>query len=87
MPPPRTPEDELSGEPWYKVGPNDVFPEEFETFLLSQNRINQVFKKYHSDLLSSEFWVKQQEKVRRGFFDDVFPYPNNQRFFPDRPVE
>ena len=28
------PEDELSDEPWCAIGKNDVFPEEFETFLL-----------------------------------------------------
>ncbi len=27
-------EAELSNEPWYPVGPNDVFPEEFRYFLL-----------------------------------------------------
>ncbi len=84
VPPPRTPEDELSEEPWYKVGPNDVFPEEFETFLLAQHRINRAFKKYHAELLKPEFWISQQKKIEKGFFDDVFPYPNEQRFFPDK---
>jgi isocitrate dehydrogenase kinase/phosphatase len=27
VPPPRNEEDELSGEPWYTVGPHDIFPE------------------------------------------------------------
>ena len=36
IPPPPNPEAELSGEPWYPVGPLDVFPEEFETFLLGE---------------------------------------------------
>ena len=87
VPSPRTPEDEFSGEPWYKVGPNDVFPEEFETFLLSQHRINRAFKKYHSELLVPEFWVNQQKRIEEGFFDDVFPYPNEQRFFPNKSIE
>ena len=87
LPPPRTPEDELSEEPWYKVGPNDVFPEEFETFLLTQHRINRAFKKYHAELLSPEFWTNQQKRIEEGFFDDVFPYPNEQRFFPDKNIE
>ena len=38
IPPPPNPEAELSGEPWYPVGPLDVFPEEFETFLLGDPR-------------------------------------------------
>ena len=29
LPEARTPEEELSAEPWYPVGPRDVFPEEF----------------------------------------------------------
>ena len=87
VPPARTPEDELSEEPWYKVGPNDVFPEEFETFLLSQHRINIAFKKYHADLLVPEFWVNQQKRIEEGFFDDVFPYPNEQRFFPNKSID
>ena len=87
VPPPRTPEDELSEEPWYKVGPNDVFPEEFETFLLSQHRINRAFKKHHAELLLPEFWVKQQKRIEQGFFDDVFPYPSEQRFSPNKSIE
>ena len=87
VPPPRTPEDELSEEPWYKVGPNDVFPEEFETFLLSQHRINRAFKKHHAELLLPEFWVKQQKRIEQGFFDDVFPYPSEQRFSPNKSID
>ena len=36
IPPPRYPEDEWSAEPWYSVAPNDIFPEEFATFLRSE---------------------------------------------------
>lgn len=32
IPPPRYPEDELAAEPWYSVGPNDVFPKNFQLF-------------------------------------------------------
>ncbi|MCG6886879.1 MAG: bifunctional isocitrate dehydrogenase kinase/phosphatase, partial [Proteobacteria bacterium] len=39
IPPPRYPEDEMAAEPWYNVGPNDVFPEEFATFLLGVSRV------------------------------------------------
>ena len=38
IPPPRYPEDEWSAEPWYSVAPNDIFPEEFATFLLQNPR-------------------------------------------------
>ena len=36
IPPPRTPEDEWAAEPWYSVAPNDIFPEEFRTFLCTK---------------------------------------------------
>src|SRR5690606_15157248 len=35
IPEPRYPEDEMASEPWYSVGPNDVFPEEFPRFLFA----------------------------------------------------
>jgi isocitrate dehydrogenase kinase/phosphatase len=39
IPPPRYPEDEWSAEPWYSVAPNDIFPEEFATFLLQKPQV------------------------------------------------
>jgi hypothetical protein len=38
IPPPPPGWDEMSGDVWYPVGPHDVFPEEFETFLLTDPR-------------------------------------------------
>jgi isocitrate dehydrogenase kinase/phosphatase len=80
IPPPRFPEDELASEPWYSVGPNDIFPEEFARFLLGDPRIRRSFLKYHRDLLEVDFWVDKQEKIRRGELEDVFPYPQSVRF-------
>lgn len=80
IPPPRTPEDEMSSEPWYNIGPNDVFPEEFESFLLGQPRLRRPFMKYHADLLTASYWKAQQDRIRAGILDDVFPYPEEFRF-------
>lgn len=80
IPPPRTPEDEMASEPWYNIGPNDVFPEEFETFLLGQPRLRKAFMKYHADLLDPAYWLAQQERIKRGILDDVFPYSEDIRF-------
>lgn len=85
IPPPRTPEDEMSSEPWYNIGLNDVFPEEFETFLLGQKRLRDVFMKYHADLLTSEYWQAQQDRIKKGILDDVYPYAENIRFSYQRP--
>jgi isocitrate dehydrogenase kinase/phosphatase len=80
IPPPRFPEDELASEPWYSVGPNDIFPEEFASFLLGDPRIRKAFLKYHRDLLDVDFWIDKQEKIRKGILEDVFPYPQSVRF-------
>ncbi|MDR2000901.1 MAG: bifunctional isocitrate dehydrogenase kinase/phosphatase [Zoogloeaceae bacterium] len=80
IPPPPTPEAEMASEPWYSVGRNDIFPEEFATFLLSSPKIRQAFMKYHADLLDIDFWQGVQEAIRRGEIRDFFPYPESFRF-------
>ncbi len=80
IPPAPNPELEMSGEVWYSVGRNDVFPEEFATFLLSSPSIRQVFLKHHADLLDVGFWQNTQEAIRQGEVKDFFPYPRSLRF-------
>ncbi|MGF1546265.1 MAG: bifunctional isocitrate dehydrogenase kinase/phosphatase [Thiotrichales bacterium] len=80
IPPPRYPEDEMAAEPWYSVGPMDVFPEEFERFLLNNPRIRRAFNKFHRDLLAPEFWWQRQKNIQAGIYEDVFPYPERMRF-------
>ena len=80
IPPPRFPEDEMATEPWYSVGPNDIFPEEFATFLLTNSRVRSAFMKYHADLLDADWWIARQEDIHNGVVNDVFPYPDTVRF-------
>ncbi len=80
IPEPRTPEDEMASEPWYTVGPHDVFPEEFGTFLLGDPRVRAIFMQHHADLLEAEFWQRKQARIRAGVLEDVFPYPESVRF-------
>lgn len=79
IPAPRTPEDEFAAEPWYSVGPNDVFPEEFDHFLLGNPRVRQCFMRRHAELLDAHWWQEQQQHIRAGGLPDVFPYPQRQR--------
>ena len=83
IPPPRYPEDEFASEPWFSIGPRDIFPEEFASFLFVEERTRQSFLKYHKDLLDADFWIKKQENIRAGIYEDVFPYSQRIRF--DRP--
>ncbi|MBK1680114.1 bifunctional isocitrate dehydrogenase kinase/phosphatase [Rhodocyclus tenuis] len=74
------PEMEMSGEPWYSVAKNDVFPEEFAAFLLGDPRVRTAFLKRHRDLLSPAFWKEKQRRIREGHVEDFFPYPESIRF-------
>lgn len=79
-PEPPNPEAELSAETWYPVGPLDVFPEEFGTFLLGSATVREPFLRLHADLLGTAFWQHCQEQVARGEIVDFFPYPDEARF-------
>ena len=79
---PEAPNDEaeMSDDPWYPVGPRDVFPEQFGPFLLGDARIRAAFMKYHADLLTPEFWQRRKERILQGVLEDIFPYPPERRF-------
>jgi len=74
------PEAELSGEPWYGVARNDVFPEELETFLLADPRLREQFLRNHAALLEPEFWQECQRRIEEGEIVDFFPYAESLRF-------
>jgi len=80
IPPARYPEDEFAAEPWYSVAANDIFPEQFITFLFTNDRLRQAFLKYHRDLLDADYWIQKQENIKAGIYEDVFPYPQKIRF-------
>jgi isocitrate dehydrogenase kinase/phosphatase len=80
MPPPRTPEDEMAAEPWYPVGADDIFPEEFAAFLLGDPRVRAAFLEHHRELLDADFWTATQRRIAAGHVEDVFPYPETLRF-------
>ncbi|MFZ2972761.1 MAG: bifunctional isocitrate dehydrogenase kinase/phosphatase [Ferribacterium limneticum] len=73
-------ETEMSGEVWYPVARNDIFPEEFATFLLASPQVRKVFLKHHKDLLDPKFWQDAQQKIHDGHVEDFFPYPQELRF-------
>ena len=80
IPPAPSFEHEMSGEVWYSVARNDIFPEEFATFLLSTPKVRAAFLKYHRDLLDVKFWQETQQRIREGYIQDFFPYPEELRF-------
>ncbi len=80
VPPPRNEEDEMSGEVWYSVAKNDVFPETFGPFLLGNPKVRDIFMKHHAELLDATFWRGHKERIQAGHMLDVFPYETSRRF-------
>jgi len=79
IPPAPNDEAELSGEVWYPVGVNDVFPEEFARFLLGDARVRAAFLRHHADLLDADWWQACRARVVAGHLDDLFPYASARR--------
>jgi len=79
IPPAPNEEAELSGEPWYPVHANDVFPEEFQYFLLGDPRVRSAFLKHHADLLEAAWWQACRARVTQGRMEDIFPYAPERR--------
>ncbi|MDR5730810.1 bifunctional isocitrate dehydrogenase kinase/phosphatase [Caballeronia sp. LZ025] len=87
VPPPRNEEEELSGEPWYTVGPHDIFPETYGTFLLGDPRVREAFMRHHADFFDPALWQRHKEQLLQGELADFFPYDGAIRFcvrYPDR---
>jgi isocitrate dehydrogenase kinase/phosphatase len=80
IPPAASYEEELAAEPYWRVDDGDVFPEQFDRFLVSNPRAREIFYEYHRDLLDPAFWAAKQERWRQGVLEDVFPYPEEIRF-------
>jgi isocitrate dehydrogenase kinase/phosphatase len=80
IPPAATPEDEICADPYWSMGPDDVFPEQFGSFLVSDPAARAIFFEHHADLTDPDFWRAKQERIRAGAQEDVFPYPEESRF-------
>src|SRR5690606_3785141 len=79
IPPAPYEEAELSGEPWYPVGRNDVFPVEFRYFLLGDPRVRAAFLAHHAELLDAQWWQDCRARAAQGRIEDIFPYDNARR--------
>ncbi|WP_224042954.1 bifunctional isocitrate dehydrogenase kinase/phosphatase [Paraburkholderia unamae] len=87
VPPARNEEDELSGEPWYAVGPHDIFPETYGTFLLGDPRVRRAFLAHHADFFEPALWQESRARLMAGEVPDCFPYDTSIRFsvrYPER---
>jgi isocitrate dehydrogenase kinase/phosphatase len=76
-------DEEMSAEPWFSVGDNDVFPEEFIRFLGLQPQMEKALMDAHGDLFEVDFWTCMQQRIRDGEIMDIFPYPSYRRLCND----
>ena len=74
--------DEMLDQPWFPVEPNDVFPEEFSTYLRSPRIVGEVFDEVHPEIATVDFWQGMKDGHEGGRRPDFFPYPRQYRF-PD----
>jgi hypothetical protein len=79
MPTPRDDDEAMSAEPWYNVGPNDVFPEQFPNFLFPAGWQRELFMELHGRLADAAHWRGIQDVLRRGIDQPFFPYPDARR--------
>jgi isocitrate dehydrogenase kinase/phosphatase len=79
IPPAPTPEDELSDEPWFAIGPDDVFPENLGRFIPFSGTLREAYLAAHRDLYTVEFWQALQARNAAGEVLDIFPYREARR--------
>jgi isocitrate dehydrogenase kinase/phosphatase len=79
MPTPRNYEEELSREPWFSVGENDIFPEEFKYFLGLKGDLKELFLQEYADLFEVDFWHQIQGQIKARKIIDILPYDQSKR--------
>jgi isocitrate dehydrogenase kinase/phosphatase len=61
------------------VGPGDIFPEEFATFLGVGGEVRREFVRRHGDLFQAEWWSSVQKRVAAGELIEIYPYEERLR--------
>jgi isocitrate dehydrogenase kinase/phosphatase len=80
IPPPRSWEDEISDQPWFTIRPNDVFPEQFVSFIGLPPDLKQAFIAKHSDLFEASYWRDLKAQHNAGIVPEIFPYKHEKQF-------
>ncbi|MBT1450429.1 bifunctional isocitrate dehydrogenase kinase/phosphatase [Glaciecola sp. XM2] len=65
------------------VAPNDVFPEQFEHFIVGKKHLKDLLREYHSELFSPQYWRQVQSIASKGVIQNFTPYPPHIRFRQD----
>jgi isocitrate dehydrogenase kinase/phosphatase len=64
---------------WFYVAPNDVFPEQFIQCIGLSPELRQLFRQWHGELLTANWWSQMRTRLVEGETIDVLPYSLNSR--------
>jgi isocitrate dehydrogenase kinase/phosphatase len=78
LPAARDDDDELRAEPWFYVGPDDVFPAQFLEFLGLRGELREEFLRYHAALLDADYWRQLKAAHAAEEHLEVVPYQRRQ---------
>ena len=82
FPEPR-PGEELAAAPIAGVGPDDMFPEEFRSFLGLPKVLREPFEAEHAELFDPEFWRSIQQRLADGDLIEILPYTASEQLESD----
>ena len=63
------------------VAPNDVFPEQFEHFIVGKKHLKDCLKELHGDLMTPAYWRQLQAVCKEGKTINFTPYNPRKSFF------
>lgn len=72
-------EEEMAAEPWFSVGKNDIFPQEFDNFLGLSGDLRDAFYERHADIFTVEYWRRVKDRVEAGELIEIYPYAPESR--------
>lgn len=61
------------------VGPSDVFPEQFEHFIVGKKHLKLLLKEMHGDLMTQQYWLNAQARAASKEVQYFWPYAQAKR--------
>jgi isocitrate dehydrogenase kinase/phosphatase len=74
MPVSDDPYDDMADTPSFGVGENDIFPEEFRSFLGVGPDLRDAFESAHTDIYDAGYWRRIQDRLKSGEPIEIRPY-------------
>lgn len=76
--------DERFGEIDVSADINDVFPEEFKSFMAPDGPMGDIFLAEHDELFDAKYWRSIQKKINNKVYVRFFAYDKFKRFRKDK---